>query len=814
MGIGPGTKRGLLMKEFKDKSLKLKGASKSHPGKRTIYSEPAYGLLMAYLIIPVFLYGFDVLDSNGPKFLAIAVLNLIGLGLLVFEKGYKPVLDLFAGFFERITAIFYLLFLVFSSISVASAVNVPEAMMNLTRTFIVFAAVLNIWMIFRRHPDYLIHFVVAMNLLLLFDSASVFYNMLMYAQGEIASIMDIRSVYAHKNVLAAAIFVKLPAVLYIIFYRHDRLRWLAYAAGIAALISILILSARAFYLGLVVLFVALLAFTIVRFFRSGQREMLFIVLKWAGLLVGAVLIYSAVQSLFFPKGRDMVWNTDVISRLSTLRADESSTQARLNSWSWSLKLIGEDPYTGVGTGNWKIRVLKYENQIAPDFQYSLKAHNDFLETTAETGIPGGLAYILIFGSVFFIFIRANLRKDSVDEQIRNLFVPALGFLAYMIDATINFPADRPEMQALFALYLGMFVAFSGTNEADKQIVTKENRFPGKLSSVFGIPVTVFLLTGMITSIWLQVQNNISLHYQLIARQELFNNVFRKTSVFFEHGFPAIPNLTCLGEPINVVKAKYLVNEEKFREAIEVLKNDHSSPWDSRKSYFLSMAYDKLGIPDSAIYYGMEAYRLQPYQGKLVTALSSRLFLSGDQISALRMIKQYLSRVKTNPDAYLLAAEQYYQMGKIKKAWSILDSGVSAFQSDTSVIRKVRLLRQLFIIYPYANLYDSAKRALNTSDYNEALTLYNKFISMKPGYAEAYGFRALCFFHLGKYQQSVLDINQALKLGLNKRFDLINLRGINLHKLGRMEEGCQDFKLAMENGNSQASGNYKKYCLKK
>lgn len=802
------------MKEFKDKSLKFKKPLNAAPSKRSTPSSPVYWLMMAYLFIPVLLYGFDVLDSNGPKFLAIAGLNLIGLGLLVFERGYKPVFDLFTGFFRRITALFYLFFFVISALSVASAVNTSEALMNFSRTFIVFAAVLNIWMIFRRHPDYLIHLVVAMNLLLLFDSASVFYNVIMFAQGDLASIMDIRSVYAHKNVLAAAIFVKLPAVLYLIFYRTDKIKWLAYSAGTGALIAILILSARAFYLGLVVLFLALLAFTIVRFFKSGKREMLFIVLKWAGFLIGAVLIYSVVQALFFPKGKDMVWNTDVISRLSTLRADESSTQARLNSWSWSLKLIGEEPLTGVGTGNWKIRVLKYENQIAPDFQYSLKAHNDFLETTAETGIPGGVAYILVFGSVFFIFIRANLRKDSEEEQVRKLFVPALGFLAYLVDAMINFPADRPEMQALFALYLGMFVAFSGKNETEQQIGTKENGLPGKLSSVFGIPFTVFLLTGMVASIWLQVQNNISLHYQLVARQELFNNVFRKSSAFFENGFPAIPNLTCLGEPINVVKAKYLVNEEKYRETIEILKIDHSSPWDSRKSYFLSMAYDKLGMPDSAIFYGMEAYRLQPYQGKLVTALSSRLFLSGDKMSALKMIKQYLSTVKTNPEAYLLAAEQYYQIGKIKKAWSILDSGSSAFQSDTSVNRKARLLRQLFIIYPYADLYDSAKRALNSSRYIEALSLYNEFISRKPRYADAYGFRALCYFHLGKYLQSVEDINQALKLGLQKRYDLINLRGINLHKLGRIEEGCQDFKLAMDNGNSQASGNYKKYCLKK
>jgi tetratricopeptide (TPR) repeat protein len=301
---------------------------------------------------------------------------------------------------------------------------------------------------------------------------------------------------------------------------------------------------------------------------------------------------------------------------------------------------------------------------------------------------------------------------------------------------------------------------------------------------------------------------------LVARQELFNNVFRKSSDFFLSGFPAIPNLTCLGEPINVVKAKYLANEKKYREAITLLKPDNSSPWDSRRDYFLSLCYDKLGRSDSAIYYGLRAYRKQPYQGKLVTALSSRLYLNGQQERAGKMLEHYFSRVRTNADAYLLAAEQYYQSGKIRKAYVTLDSGSTAFQLDTTNRQKVLLMRQLLIIYPFAELYDSAKRAMNNDQYAEALALYNRFISKKPRYAEAYGFRALCMFHLGRFQQSIDDINMAIKLGLNKRYDLINLRGINYHKLGKHEEGCQDFKFAMEHGNQQATGNYQKNCLKK
>jgi putative inorganic carbon (hco3(-)) transporter len=70
--------------------------------------------------------------------------------------------------------------------------------------------------------------------------------------------------------------------------------------------------------------------------------------------------------------------------MATLQDPKSASSLRLDAWTWSIELIKEKPVLGVGVGNWKVDILKHENQKNAGFIYLYKAHNDFLETAAET----------------------------------------------------------------------------------------------------------------------------------------------------------------------------------------------------------------------------------------------------------------------------------------------------------------------------------------------------------------------------------------------------------------------------------------------
>jgi hypothetical protein len=48
-----------------------------------------YILLFAYLLVPVFTPNFYTLDANGPKFAALALLNLISFLILGTDRDFK-----------------------------------------------------------------------------------------------------------------------------------------------------------------------------------------------------------------------------------------------------------------------------------------------------------------------------------------------------------------------------------------------------------------------------------------------------------------------------------------------------------------------------------------------------------------------------------------------------------------------------------------------------------------------------------------------------------------------------------------------------
>ena len=795
--------------------MKTKKPKKHIPGKKQVKSslKPSYYLLlMAYIIIPVVVPNFNTFDAAGPKFLALALLNLIGFIILFADSDYTKRPEFRSQFFRSFIGIAYTLFLCISLLSFINAINLTEALLNFIKTLTVFATTYILFVIFSSNRSYLHHLAIALTMLLLVDCLSVFYNMLMYISREVTSIMDIKSVYSHKNILTSVLFVKIPAALYLIFFSGGWKKIMGYIACLFAVLSILLLSTRAFYLGLGLLVIALFIYALMRQLVLGKKGYLLTIVRWAGLFIAAVVIYTVAQQFLFPKNTDTIWNTGIVSRLSSISAQESSTNARLGAWGRSIKLIGEHPLLGVGTGNWKIVVMKYENQDIPDFTYMIKNHNDFLEITAETGLPGGLIYISLFILVLIPFIRASLKPDTEDNPIRLLFIPAFGILAYSVDAFFNFPADRPEVQSLFAIYIALLAAYSNMQlktDQDSSLRSRSMFRKYHLNKLVAVLVSVLLLF----SCWILIINVRSLHYQLLAYSDISAKVYTKPASFFIEGFPSIPTVSCFGEPIAVIQAKYLMHENRYREAINLLKNDSVSPWDSRREYQIAKSYYKLGKMDSVIWWGKKAYRLKPYHQDMIISLSDCMFREGQRKEATQILFDFLEEIKTDPVVWNLAANQLQADGHKEEAIVVLDSALKYLPGNTSIIK----LRNSIAPPPRTNASENAFNKImgtvNAKQYPEAIGLLNDFIVKHPGDTRGYTQRAFCFYIAGKFAESINDINQAFELGVVDA-NLLNLRGISYHQLGNLDAACRDFKEAMEKGSPNGKDNYQKFCGKK
>jgi O-antigen ligase len=781
-------------------------------------------ILLAYGYVTVLTPNLMAFDSNGPKFMTIALLNLFVFAYLFTRKEVKQNSNISLGFFKSWAGIFYTLLMVVSLLSFVKAINVIESILHFCKIFTVFSAAYLVSVIVRLDRRYLAHLALGMTALLLFDGISVFYNIHKYIKGQLGDIGLIKTVYSNKNILAASIFVKLPFALWLITFETGWKRFFGIISGFAGLLAILFMSSRAFYIGLFFLTVSYLAYLGINYFREKQKNYTRLILIYAGGLVTAILLFTATQELLYPK-TEGAYNVGIAQRMSTISEKEESSNKRLTAWKRSFHVIKNEPLLGCGLGNWKVATLKEENETNPNYIYQYKAHNDFIETTTEVGIFGGLFFAAIFGFILFIFFKSVIKRED-HESLKYLFLPAFGLIAYFFDAFFNFPQDRPEIQALFALFAGAGIALtqirntqSGSNyesavEGNGNTVSRLSgnylqlleKKGAMVYNIFGIKLLVLLLFCA----YVLILNFQSLKLQRIIKDEMNTGRLTQSSDLFMNGFPWIPDINVVGEPIAAQKARYLINEKKYDKAIDVLKKDHSSPYDTRPEYFIAMAYFNQGKNDSAMIYNQKVFQYKPLMFENLSMMCAILERTGKSKEAIPILDNYLSKVKDNSKAWMMNTQFLNNLGELKKAAACIDSAYKYLPSDTTIVKRHEFQRSRMLIAPYADLFNRALSAYQTQKYDQAALLLSEFISKEPNLPEVYEYRAFSYYFTRQFQASISDIDKLFSFGL-KQANLLNLRGVNLQSLGKKDEACEFYKAAMQAGNKDGETNYKQLC---
>lgn len=122
-----------------------------------------------------------------------------------------------------------------------------------------------------------------------------------------------------------------------------------------------------------------------------------------------------------------------------------SIYVRTQKWSKTIKMVRDNPFLGVGIGNWPVSVPAYGNNYVRDGgtneTFWIRAHNGFLSAFSETGIAGGIAYLSIF--IFGLYYAR--------------FYPAMffGILCYMGFAFFSFPKERAILSVLVLLMIAV-----------------------------------------------------------------------------------------------------------------------------------------------------------------------------------------------------------------------------------------------------------------------------------------------------------------------------------------------------------------------
>lgn len=253
------------------------------------------------------------------------------------------------------------------------------------------------------------------------------------------------TMYANPNDLASVLNLMLPFAVVFALMRRGLARLFYFACAIISAVGVLVTFSRSGFIGLVVT-------TMILMWKLSRGHRVTVLL--------AIVVVSAVLATALP-GRYRV-------RLSTIINPETdatnSAQERQALMKVAADLAMKRPIIGIGVGNFHV--------------YSIReraAHNSFLETAAELGLLGFIAYlILIFAPIRSLRrIERETRKDGVRPD-RELYITSIclqaSFAAYIVYGFFG------SVQYLNFLYFGVayVVMFRQIHAAEKLAEAKAN----------------------------------------------------------------------------------------------------------------------------------------------------------------------------------------------------------------------------------------------------------------------------------------------------------------------------------------------------
>jgi len=133
----------------------------------------------------------------------------------------------------------------------------------------------------------------------------------------------------------------------------------------------------------------------------------------------------------------------------------SIENSRMNVYSATINGIADSPILGKGFGTYAESFPKYRDSETNLF--FAKAHNTYLETAFELGIPALILILLLLGSLLAICIMA------IKKERRNIIYPAIGIASTVLIAVhslVDFSVQIPAIASLYSMLLGTAVAQS------------------------------------------------------------------------------------------------------------------------------------------------------------------------------------------------------------------------------------------------------------------------------------------------------------------------------------------------------------------
>jgi O-antigen ligase/tetratricopeptide (TPR) repeat protein len=752
---------------------------------------PAFLLIALYALVD-FVPPLEGADVMGAQWLYLSLVH-IASGLYLFSMGKSRMQEQLGGLTRSLLSLLLLGFTLMAGLSIFGAINRIESMVVYARLLTTVLMYFQIGLLFCGRLQLLKPLAQFFALLLLIQSLEVisqFYEGINAGTAFDSVISNIKVNTGNKNILAATLAIKISFTLYALWQTSGWLRWLLSVVVVLAISAIVIVNARASFVSVGAQLFLLIVFVAINAVRTKDRTLALQQLAWSllpvviGFFMSNWMLTSAMEMQEGPTG----YNT-VAERAKTITFE---TSGRSNLWLSAIDYIKKHPVQGAGYGNWKLASIPYEREHIDELFVAYHSHNDFLEMTADTGWLGGALYLSLFvvASVWLLYCLLSLLTPT-------LFLPALtttlALASYFTDASFNFPVERPVMQFFLAFVLVLVVQLRLAYKQQIAAALQQPLDATPTTRVQLISYAVAAVAALLFSGYFNAKVFQSMQAQYEINQDMLQADPKLEFEKVNRDLPDIPNLNAFCFPVTLIKSRYLIKAQQYKEALALLHQSRfEAPYLSINEFFTAQCHLQLNNKDSALHWARVAFNYRPRVRNNYVLLNQLLAERKDS-AGIEANFRTTSKFRNEPwtwSSYLAALTSAGRLSETRYT-ALVDSAITFFPQDPDILSRKQNLSSI----RSKPFFDAASNAFLQRNYQAALEGFLKTTEVNPYDYANFENVGMCYHALQRYDKAIEFFDKVIAMGTARDAKSYYFKGLCLGLLGQQPAACASMRLA-------------------
>jgi tetratricopeptide (TPR) repeat protein len=244
----------------------------------------------------------------------------------------------------------------------------------------------------------------------------------------------------------------------------------------------------------------------------------------------------------------------------------------------------------------------------------------------------------------------------------------------------------------------------------------------------------------------------------------------------------------------LAEVEYLTGMGKGAEALALTTEKQSISGSAELILAGALASYHTGNYTSAINLLTSAAASEVPSGRKSRLLADSYLASGNFRQAMSYYSKLIDGEETDPALFIRRAECYLGLADYRRSLADIDFYLTLYPADNNALLLAGTI------------------SLSSGDPNGALTYLNRNLEANPDSREAFRSRGNVWSSIRMWEYAVSDYSMVLDLDPFDGETWLS-KGISLLNMGKTDEACHDFRIALRQGNRKASEYINRSCIR-